>query len=820
MKRTWLPGVIALLALTAAGCDDDDFGPAPTPTIPFTSTPAAPPTATPVPPTATTVPATATAIPATATATPVPPTATPSATPTTPFTLVEASVDDIHAAITSGRATCADIVEGYVARAAAYNGVCTWLVTADGAPVDPVPGVVRAGAPIEFPTDTVPVADVFPDYDQYAGPPFEFGRMVTTAADPTVWKQDGMRVGIPDAGQLNALETLNLRGERSVSCKGACDAALPAALPEGCPSGCEMFRRQPDALERAAELDAEYGSSPPLDELPMYCIPVAFKDPYDTKDMRSTSNSDVAFDMDAPPFDSTLAARFRARGAIIYAKSSAHEFNAGPGNPGGPAVSTTLFPSGVHALSGWSGQACNPYDTTREPRGSSSGVGVAVGANLAPIAVCEQTSASCQGPASRNNIVNVLATSGVLPDSGGIGNDFFVDKPGIFGKTVRDAVIALDALRDPESGSYYDTNTIYTAIPKSIVPDVPYASFLFEGDPDSKPLAGMRIALVREWMVKHAPNDSEIVDLINEQAKTVLRDRLGAELVETFDPGYPDDPEIPNVSFTFQDAFAEIFPQIRSEAFTRTSGGSQFYGVPGVDVTSYDYLLGLSLGVVDVSPNLNLRNIFGGTASTLNVKFNIERYLKQRGDAKITDWAAWVANAKFRQDASRAGAENWVATTTNIDVGKDDLFALSRALQLALIKVLRQNDIDVLINPENTLPPRRIGGASDPTISGRGPVSCCGGMTPRMQTPQIVVPAGYVRNEYAPKFALNAARNNYVGVQGTESTPLPHPMPISLMFWAGPGDDPKLIRVASAYEAATKHRVPPPDFGPVPGEQP
>jgi hypothetical protein len=38
------------------------------------------------------------------------------------------------------------------------------------------------------------------------------------------------------------------------------------------------------------------------------------------------------------------------------------------------------------------------------------------------------------------------------------------------------------------------------------------------------------------------------------------------------------------------------------------------------------------------------------------------------------------------------------------------------------------------------------------------------------------------------------------------------------MFWAGPGNDPEVIKVASAYEAATHHRVPPPAFGPLPGE--
>ena len=69
----------------------------------------------------------------------------------------------------------------------------------------------------------------------------------------------------------------------------------------------------------------------------MYCVVAAFKDPYDTKDMRTTSNNDVNFAMDVPPFDSTIVAQLRAKGAIIYAKSVAHEFNAGPGNPGGDA---------------------------------------------------------------------------------------------------------------------------------------------------------------------------------------------------------------------------------------------------------------------------------------------------------------------------------------------------------------------------------------------------------------------------------------------------------------------------------------------------
>ena len=82
---------------------------------------------------------------------------------------------------------------------------------------------MRGGSPIEFPTETVKAADYLPDLDKYAGPPLEFGRMEATASDPQVQQQYGMIVGIPNAGQVNALATLNIRGERSVTCKGDFD---------------------------------------------------------------------------------------------------------------------------------------------------------------------------------------------------------------------------------------------------------------------------------------------------------------------------------------------------------------------------------------------------------------------------------------------------------------------------------------------------------------------------------------------------------------------------------------------------------------------
>ncbi len=154
-----------------------------------------------------------------------------------------------------------------------------------------------------------------PDSDPAKTPPIEFGRMEPTASDPSVQQQFGMTVGIPNAGQVRALGMINIRGERSVTCKGDFDKHPSAGpLPAGAPAVCEEFRRQPDALERADELDRQYGRNPDLAAMPMYCIPFSFKDPYDTKDMRSTGGADAHYDIDFPARDHTLVAQLRAQG--------------------------------------------------------------------------------------------------------------------------------------------------------------------------------------------------------------------------------------------------------------------------------------------------------------------------------------------------------------------------------------------------------------------------------------------------------------------------------------------------------------------------
>ena len=79
------------------------------------------------------------------------------------FDVVESSIDDLHAAIQDGHTTVVQVVQQYIDRARNYNGVSSMLVTEDGMPIPETTGVVRAGAPLKFPTETIKAKDILPD---------------------------------------------------------------------------------------------------------------------------------------------------------------------------------------------------------------------------------------------------------------------------------------------------------------------------------------------------------------------------------------------------------------------------------------------------------------------------------------------------------------------------------------------------------------------------------------------------------------------------------------------------------------------------------
>jgi amidase len=741
------------------------------------------------------------------------------AAPAAEFHLKEATIDGIQSGIRSGETTCKHVVEQYIARAKAYNGMCTKLVTAEGQSVPAATGTVRAGAPLKFPTQTVALRKFVPEWDNYKGQVPDYGRMEPTASDPSVKMQFGMVVGIPNAGQVNALEVLNIRGERSVTCKGKFDAPPGTPLPAGAPAACEKFRQQPDALETAAAYDLKYGKNFDTKAMPMYCAPMSFKGIYDAKDMRTTGGADVNYAMDVPPADSTLVSRLRAAGAIIYAQAHEAEYNAGSGDPGGDAKVEHPYIGAGGARESWGGTSCNPYDTERVTSGSSGGSGVSVATNLVVCSICETTGGSCRGPANYQGVALVVPTKGMISFGGAIGANPYQDRPGIMCRTVKDTATVLDAFRDTKTGAYFDPRDPYTALPRIIATKTSYVGALSEAT-NSKPLAGMRIGVIRALMVKANPSEAPVSDGINRELK-VLQD-LGATLVEDVDPKYPDDPSIENMTFGFNDAFAELLPFHMPEIFSWKKDGKPEFEVPGWDVTSRKYLVALSVHKAPLPANMNFARVFANpptdpdevTGYTFAYQFG--QYLTLRGDSRVYDWQTLNANAKYYNDVRNVAMKNW--ENKEMDSRTNAItYTMKRrdTLRMALTKVLEQNKLDVLVNPVNLTPQGKIGGAG--TQGGGGGGFGYGAM---LGIPEVFVPAGFAETITDMKFELSKDGKKYDSVEGMESTKLGGVgLPYNIAFWAEPGQESTLLKVASAYEAATHHRQAPPAFGPVKGEQ-
>jgi amidase len=730
------------------------------------------------------------------------------------FHLEEATIESIHDAIKSGEITCKGLVQAYMARTKAYNGVCTQLVSANGAVIPTASGVVRGGAPIKFPTKTTAASSYLPNLSQYAGSPLEYGKMEATASDPSVKQQYGMVAGIPNAGQLNAFETLNIRGERSVTCKGKFDAPPGTPLPAGAPAECEKFRQQPDALERAAELDAQYGKHPDLVKMPMYCSVITVKNWYDVTDMRSTGGNDVNYAMDAAPRDMTVVGQLRAKGAIISGVTVASEVSF---NMSGTTKPGTTFVGGNVVRATWGGTACSAYDTERTPGGSSGGAGASVAANLATCSICETTGGSCRIPANSNAVASFVTTKGLTSEFGSATADFINHRPGVLCRTLGDAARVIDAMKDPKEG-YFDTRDFFTAQPRALLPKEPFANAIVASASD-KPLKGLRVGILREMMVKHSPNDGAVSDLVDKEFKTILRDKLGAEIVESIDPQYPDDAGVPNMKYTFADAFAEILPVSAPEYFfQKTADGELEFAVPGYDVTSRDYLVKLSLHQAPLSPKLNIRRIASSIDDGGRDAFMIARYLALRGDTRVTDMAAYAANSTWRSEVQAVGAQNFAAANqqdTRATKGIDRV-KMHTLFRYAIQKVMRENHIDVFVQPNLTIPPGKTGSAQEPDVAGRRASGFA--ITDVLGVPEIIVPAGFNQVTYEPQFVLSDDKQSYVAKAGTVESKMVHPMPLSIEYWAGPGDDSVVLKVASAYEAATHHRKPPTAFPALKGE--
>jgi Asp-tRNA(Asn)/Glu-tRNA(Gln) amidotransferase A subunit family amidase len=789
------------------------------------------------------------------------------------FRLEEATIAALHAAIRAGDITVAGIVRHYIDRARAYNGVASMLVTENGADVAPGPGTVRAGAPLRFPTRTAKVGDIYPDLDKYEGTPLELGRMEATRSDPAVQQQYGMIVGIPNAGQVNALATLNIRGERSVTCKGAFDRHPSlGSLPPGAPPVCEVFRHYPDALERAAALDAEYGRRPDLKKLPMYGVVFSFKDPFDCKDMRSMGGADAAYDIDFPARDHILVEALRDKGAIIYAKAASTEYNGRAGDPGGRHKPAKLLPSTLgYQRTTWGGNPSNVYDTTRAASlGSSSGSAVSVSANLVMASLGEETRASTRGPTNHNSVALILPHKAMISfDGGALGADIYCDRTGVMCRSVVDCANVLDALKNADGG-YYDPRDPFTTVPRASILATPFARHAVP-DGARGALRGMRIGVVRESMVypKGSKTEEPIVTAAVQEVRQVLGRRLGATLVESTDPLWTRDPDLEVMRVDFRTALARLVPIFMPDILFRldkdgqpvfkefaaaieptvfTPGSMPSLASPTVGagdqagtappkvfgsgtMKPIDYCVALAEGRIEPPANLDIATIQEQELST-TFRFHVNQYLMRRAadwrdkgfTETLTDFTALNKRSKFWGDDQRAAFLNWdeLADMRNrLDgrQGVDERIMLRELLRRVDMMVIYENRLDALVRLHTPWPPGRIGHAHQPR-GGMHNLTWESFYGPNAGLTEVLIPAGYVDTAYDPVYTLSADRKRYVPTASDKPTKaLPPGLPFSLVFRCDPGREDVVLKVAAAYEAASKRRVPPPAFGPIPRQQ-
>lgn len=272
------------------------------------------------------------------------------------------------------------------------------------------------------------------------------------------------------------------------------------ALDRAGPRLHSMLDLNPDALAIADSLDAERQAGRVRG--PLHGIPVVVKDNINTADGMTTTAGSLALEGFIAPRDAFIVERLREAGALILGKANLSEW--------------ANFRS-TASSSGWSGrggQARNPYVLDRSPCGSSSGSGVAVAANLAPVAVGTETDGSVVCPAAINGIVGIKPTIGLVSRRGIIPIAASQDIAGPMARTVEDAALLLTVMAgvDPED-----------AASEGVVPDADYTAYL-----DAGALAGARIGVIRGGLTGY----HTATDRVFEAAVEDLRE-AGAVVVDS-----------------------------------------------------------------------------------------------------------------------------------------------------------------------------------------------------------------------------------------------------------------------------------------------
>jgi len=243
---------------------------------------------------------------------------------------------------------------------------------------------------------------------------------------------------------------------------------------------------------------------------PLHGVPIALKDLYATRGIRTTAGSRILADW-IPDEDATVTARLREAGAVLLGKLNTHEFAFGV---------TTNNPH--------FGATRNPWDTERIPGGSSGGSGAAVAANLAALTLGTDTGGSIRIPASLCGVVGLKPTHGRVSTSGIVPLSWTLDHPGPLTHSVLDAAIVLSLIAGPDPR---DTSTHPVPL-QDYVAAAGGGIAGTRGDGAAAGVRGMRLAVPRAGFYERM--DPEVAAAV-EAALDLLRD-LGAVVEEVAAP--------------------------------------------------------------------------------------------------------------------------------------------------------------------------------------------------------------------------------------------------------------------------------------------
>jgi amidase len=182
-----------------------------------------------------------------------------------------------------------------------------------------------------------------------------------------------------------------------------------------------------EAAAKADELQAHGGTLGPL-----HGLPVAHKDLFETRGIRTTYGSPLFKDY-VPTEDNLIVARMSRAGAITIGKTNAPEFGAGS------QTFNTVF-----------GATRNPYNLTRTCGGSSGGAAVALACGMVPVASGSDTGGSLRNPAAFCNVVGFRPSAGRVPNPKAGFAWSTLSTSGCLGRSVADLAFALSTIAGPD----------------------------------------------------------------------------------------------------------------------------------------------------------------------------------------------------------------------------------------------------------------------------------------------------------------------------------------------------------------------------------